>query len=244
VLSVRRHLAFFHSAFSNRIEAPVSLGFPTEDELVESALGLAKLGLSTFPLLGFRPDGSCRCGRRNCAAVGNHPAVRWKTQASCDPQRIVRMFRRRALQGIGLVMGSGLLVVDVDPRNGGDQSLQRLIVPLDDRHRLIGSFAVYTGLRKGELQALGWENVDLDAGILRVEHPFDPKVGLIAPKSESGRRRVPIPQCWASRPFAIRCDQAVSSRGRPEVPLRRPRSDRQIRWSCGLTDFEMPQTLL
>ena len=72
--------------------------------------------------------------------------------------------------------------------------VEALLECLDDRHRLIWMFAVYTGLRKGELQALRWENIDLDAGILRVEHSFDPKAGLVSPKSESGRRRVPIPQ--------------------------------------------------
>lgn len=77
------------------------------------------------------------------------------------------------------------------------REVEALLEPLDDRHRLIWSFAVYTGLRKGELQALRWENIDLDAGILRVEHSFDPKAGLVAPKSESGRRRVPIPQVLA-----------------------------------------------
>lgn len=42
--------------------------------------------------------------------------------------------------------------------------------------------------------ALRVEDLDLAAGVLRVERSFDPKAGhYIAPKSASGRRTVPIP---------------------------------------------------
>ncbi|MBK8293663.1 MAG: site-specific integrase [Solirubrobacterales bacterium] len=77
------------------------------------------------------------------------------------------------------------------------REVEALLGALDDRHRLIWTLAIYTGLRKGELQALRWENIDLEAGILKVEHSLDPKAGLVSPKSESGRRRVPIPQVLA-----------------------------------------------
>jgi integrase len=52
--------------------------------------------------------------------------------------------------------------------------------------------ALYAGLRRGELVALNWENVDLAAGVLRVERAWDWKAGIIEPKSRSGRRTVPI----------------------------------------------------
>jgi integrase len=51
---------------------------------------------------------------------------------------------------------------------------------------------MYAGLRRGELRALRWENVDLATGVLRVEHGWDDVEGEIAPKSREGRRTVPL----------------------------------------------------
>ncbi len=51
---------------------------------------------------------------------------------------------------------------------------------------------MYAGLRRGELRALKWENVDLATGVLRVEHGWDDVEGEIAPESREGRRTVPV----------------------------------------------------
>jgi integrase len=53
--------------------------------------------------------------------------------------------------------------------------------------------ALYAGLRRGELMALRWEDVDLRAGTIRVERGWDDVEGPIEPKSRAGRRTVPIP---------------------------------------------------
>jgi len=63
-------------------------------------------------------------------------------------------------------------------------------VPAGDR--ALWATALYAGLRRGELQALRWTDVDLDAGLIRVERSWDPKAGPIEPKSRAGRRRVPL----------------------------------------------------
>ncbi len=53
--------------------------------------------------------------------------------------------------------------------------------------------AVYSGLRLGELLALEWEQVDLDAGTLRVVRAWDHGARrFVAPKSKAGTRTVPI----------------------------------------------------
>jgi integrase len=62
--------------------------------------------------------------------------------------------------------------------------------PEDDR--AIWATAFYAGLRLGELQALRDEDVDLAAGVIRVERSWDKVEGVIAPKSRAGKRKVPI----------------------------------------------------
>ena len=54
--------------------------------------------------------------------------------------------------------------------------------------------ALYAGLRRGEPLALRSEDVDLAAGVIRVDRAYDPKAAVfVAPKSRAGVRRVPIP---------------------------------------------------
>jgi integrase len=52
--------------------------------------------------------------------------------------------------------------------------------------------AFYSGLRRGELQALRWSNVDLGASAIAVECSWDQYEGPLEPKSWASRRRVPL----------------------------------------------------
>jgi len=68
-----------------------------------------------------------------------------------------------------------------------------LIAALAPRDQAALGLAVYAGLRLGELLALDWENVDLDAGTLRVVRAWDHgSRTFVAPKSKAGTRTVPI----------------------------------------------------
>jgi integrase len=67
-----------------------------------------------------------------------------------------------------------------------------LIAAVPDDDRAAWATAFYAGLRLGELQALRDEDVDLDAGVIRVERSWDRREGVIEPKSRAGRRAVPI----------------------------------------------------
>jgi len=68
-----------------------------------------------------------------------------------------------------------------------------LLATLPERDRAIWATAMYTGLRRGELLGLRWEDVDLAAGVIHVERSWDAKEGVVGPKSRAGRRTVPIP---------------------------------------------------
>jgi integrase len=67
-----------------------------------------------------------------------------------------------------------------------------LLTALPADVRPIYATAFYAGLRRGELRALRWSQVDLASGIIRVEAGWDDVAGEIEPKSAKGKRTVPI----------------------------------------------------
>jgi len=77
---------------------------------------------------------------------------------------------------------------------------------LRESDRAIWATALYAGLRRGELRALRWEDVDLGGGLIRVERGWDDREGPIGLKSKAGRRRVPI----ARESFATSCSRTSS----------------------------------
>jgi integrase len=70
---------------------------------------------------------------------------------------------------------------------------QRLLAALPERDRAIWATALYAGMRRGELMALRWEDIDLAGGVIRVERAYDDKGRVeIEPKSRAGLRAIPI----------------------------------------------------
>lgn len=67
-----------------------------------------------------------------------------------------------------------------------------MIDALDGADKVLWAVAFYTGMRRGELIALRREDVDLATGVLHVQRGWDEREGEIAPKSRSGRRKVPV----------------------------------------------------
>jgi integrase len=79
-------------------------------------------------------------------------------------------------------------------RIAGPAEAARLIAALPESERALWATAFYAGLRRGELRALRWSDVDLDGGVIHVCRGWDddPEVGEIEVKSDAGRRRVPL----------------------------------------------------
>lgn len=67
-----------------------------------------------------------------------------------------------------------------------------LLAALLDGDRPLWATAFYAGLRRGELQALRWCDVDLGASLIQVERSWDQVEGAIEPKSRSSKRTVPL----------------------------------------------------
>ena len=79
-----------------------------------------------------------------------------------------------------------------------------LIAALPERDRALWATALYAGLRRGELRALRWADVDFEHGVIRVERSWDDRVGPIEPKSRACRRRVPLTRPLRARLAAHR----------------------------------------
>jgi integrase len=78
-------------------------------------------------------------------------------------------------------------------RIASPEEAQQLLAALPERDRALWATALYAGLRRGELMALRWEDVDLAQGVIHVERSYDDKARLeIEPKSRAGTRTVPI----------------------------------------------------
>ncbi|MBI4602720.1 MAG: bifunctional DNA primase/polymerase [Planctomycetes bacterium] len=120
------------------------------DELVASAVALARIGLRVFPVAGIVEaagvDGStgeatterfCGCYRdrdrhdHHCKKPGKHPLVKgWKDKATADPRRAEAAFRQtryaEANLGVATGRGSNVFVLDVDKRHNGPAVLEAL----------------------------------------------------------------------------------------------------------------------
>jgi integrase len=77
-------------------------------------------------------------------------------------------------------------------RIASPEQAEALIDALPIEDRALWATAFYGGLRRGELRALRWRHVDFDSGVLRVSEHWDDREGAQAPKTEAGRRVVPI----------------------------------------------------
>lgn len=99
---------------------------------VDAALRYHRSGWVPLPTFEIRtrngrPVCSCPAGP-GCASPGKHPRVRWRDLEVPDEDQIAAWWRRWPGAGIALRTGgaTGLVVLDVDPAHGGDETLEAL----------------------------------------------------------------------------------------------------------------------
>ena len=116
----------------------------TTTDPLDAALAYAERGWSVLPI--HTPDthmkGGCSCLRATCESIGKHPRVMHGVHdASTDPNVIRRWWSRWEQANVGIATGKGLVVLDVDPRHGGDDS----ITELEENNGEILTLAARTG---------------------------------------------------------------------------------------------------
>ena len=89
---------------------------------------------------GLRPNGGCTCSQgRGCTkGPGKHPrGGAWQKYSTRDVNEIRRRLRENPNSNLGIRTGNGLVVIDIDPKDGGFETLAKLeaeLGPLPRKH--------------------------------------------------------------------------------------------------------------
>ena len=88
-----------------------------------------KRGWPVIPLHGIK-DGICTCHEgRDCVSPGKHPRIKdWINSATLNKEKINEWFEKWPDANLGVITGNrpGIVVLDVDPRNDGDLSIEEI----------------------------------------------------------------------------------------------------------------------
>jgi hypothetical protein len=95
---------------------------------LRAAVRLAERGYYIFPVHSVRAGAVCSCGAPQCGRTGKHPRTRHGLkEATLDVKQIQAWWLEWPDANIGLVpWSSGLVILDIDPRNGGTDGLVEL----------------------------------------------------------------------------------------------------------------------
>lgn len=123
--------------------------------------------------------GKCDCGNENCEAVGKHPAIKnWQIQPLISDATLQEVWiATYKATGLGWALDEDHIVVDVDPRNGGDESLKELQKDLGiDLFKYCNSIVktggggVHFYFKKKSNEMLGWRLPEKYRGIDIKQH--------------------------------------------------------------------------
>src|SRR5262249_594551 len=106
----------------------------TNDEQLALLKHYAAMGWVIFPLHDlvkepFSEEWRCSCGNKGrCPGAGKHPRIKWtQLQEPPTPKHLEYWFYQDRAAGWAVHLGpSRLICLDVDPRNGGLESLAKM----------------------------------------------------------------------------------------------------------------------
>ena len=93
------------------------------------AIEFAKRGWPVLPLHYPLAEGQCSCRKPGCSSAAKHPMTKnGLKNASAGPATVMSWWKETPRANVGILTGaeSGLVVLDIDPRHGGEQSLAEL----------------------------------------------------------------------------------------------------------------------
>lgn len=106
----------------------------TGSKMLDAALAYAALGWLVIPLHSAEGVSgvklTCTCTRHDCQSPAKHPITEHGlTDATADEKIIREWWQKWPFANVGIVAGakSGIVVLDIDPRHGGDASLAELM---------------------------------------------------------------------------------------------------------------------
>lgn len=104
-------------------------GAQDENVRLRAALTYARRGWHVFPLHTPADEQGCSCRKADCKDQGKHPrTLNGLKDATTNETQIRSWWEMWPEANIGISCGpSGLVVVDVDPRHGGDESFRDLV---------------------------------------------------------------------------------------------------------------------
>lgn len=130
-------------------------------------------GLRIIPLYPMH-GGKCTCENPNCTAGGKHPLrSNWTSQRIIDTATLYDVWQDvYKCNGLGFALDSDHLIIDVDPRNGGEASLKQLQadlgIDLFDHCSAIaktGGGGYHFYYRRDDSKNLGWKMPEKYRGI-------------------------------------------------------------------------------
>lgn len=102
-----------------------------ENRKLQAALAYVSLGWSIFPCWWIKDNGACACGNAACKSPGKHPlslVAPWgQNSATIDGDKIRNWWKQFPDANIAVFLEpSKLCAIDIDPRNGGLDTIDQL----------------------------------------------------------------------------------------------------------------------
>ena len=145
------------------------------------AATLAEMKLNLIPVYGSK-DGVCTCHKgAQCTSAGKHPTQKDWQNNPVEIEELIAMLNQNPDLNIGVVTGDGLIVVDIDPKNGGLESFAKFEELFNPTFKVVtgsGGYHFYYLLPDGHDKSMG-NKVNIIKGIdIRGENGF-----VVAPSS-------------------------------------------------------------